>query len=119
MTSEFDQSTQPYEWIQLELLPLPQSIDRYDKILLWWNPDKRELMGEQADLILNMVDEALKKGASGPRESVELSDPLGKPTELAAVLGQHFWVIPQPVRTPGVYVAPPESEAPRTVHKLQ
>lgn len=103
--------SEPFHWIQLELLPLPHAQEAFSKLLVWWNPDDREIVGESAEVVLKMIEEAKHKGASGPHESVELSDPLGKPTELAAILGQYFWVIPQPVRSPGEYVAPDEQDS--------
>lgn len=99
--SDIAQNSEPFHWIQLELLPLPHCQDEFSKLLLWWNPEERKIIGDNAQVVLDMIHKAEDKGSSGPGESVELNDPLSKPTELAAILGQYFWVVPQPVKTPG------------------
>lgn len=95
------------DWIQLELMPLPNHANRFSELLLWWNPDSREIVGEGAESIIDIVNEALSKGVIPAKESVglpavELVDPLARPSELAAVLTQYFWVIPTPVETKAV-----------------
>ncbi|MEA3405133.1 MAG: hypothetical protein U9R28_05265 [Pseudomonadota bacterium] len=95
---------QPLEWIQLELVPLPSFEQAYPERLLWWNPSEGSLIGEGADLILLMIEEAMttKVLHSSSLNHFELTDPLKKPTELAAILGQYYWVIPLPVESPGL-----------------
>ncbi|WP_130536934.1 hypothetical protein [Thiomicrorhabdus indica] len=100
-SSSQDLDNKPFDWIQLELVPLPHCQNEFETLLVWWNPDQRQIVGEKAELVKSFIHQAMEKGASGPNESVELNDPLSKPTELAAILGQYFWVIPQPVREPG------------------
>jgi|ACQI01.1.fsa_nt_gi hypothetical protein len=90
-------TNKPLDWIQLELLPLDQTAQR-EKIILWWNPQTAELLGEDADQILAIVEEHLKTGfIETSLGTIELTEPLRKSTELAALLGQYFWVIPMPV----------------------
>lgn len=95
---------QPLEWIQLELIPLPSFEQAYPERLLWWNPNQGILIGEGADVVLLMVEEAMTDkvvhGLQG--HHFELTDPLKKSTELAAILGQYYWVIPLPVEAPGL-----------------
>ncbi|WP_373019088.1 hypothetical protein [Thiomicrorhabdus sp.] len=93
----------PLDWIQLELLPLPEFEQEFKPLLLWWNPEEGRLLGENVDLVLQLIDRAIqdkfvKSVSSG---SFEVTDPLKKPSELAAVLAQYFWVVPQPVKSPG------------------
>lgn len=104
------QTKTPLSWIQLELMPLPHLTDTMEPLLVWWNPDERQVVGEDADKVLALVEKARKKGATGPNESVEVSDPLSKPTELAAILGEFYWVLPQPVIAPGERVAFPDDK---------
>ncbi|MDX1346701.1 MAG: hypothetical protein R3189_00475 [Thiomicrorhabdus chilensis] len=99
---------QPLHWIQLELIPLPSSELKFPELLLWWNPDEKRLEGQGAESILQLIDDAmaLKRINDSRFNHVELTDPLAKPSELAAILAQYFWVIPQPVKSPGL----PDSE---------
>jgi len=99
---------QPLHWIQLELIPLPSSEPKFPELLLWWNPDEKRLEGRGAESILQLIDDAmaLKRINDSRFNHVELTDPLAKPSELAAILAQYFWVIPQPVKSPGL----PDSE---------
>lgn len=92
----------PLEWIRLECIPLPDSTLK--EFVVFWNPDTREILGDHADTVLTLVEEALEKGhlKGATLSHFEISDPLSKPSELAAVLAQHFWVIPQPVESPGL-----------------
>lgn len=96
--------TEALEWIRLELLPLPES--EWTEKLLYWNPTTQELLGEGAEAVLEMVDKALQDGGiSGAHlTQFEITNPLSQPSELAAILVQHFWVIPQPVKLPGLVV---------------
>lgn len=88
----------PLDWIHLELIPLPDRAPEYIKSVVWWNPQTGELLGEHSDLVLNLVNDQLQHGSvSSTLGVIELTDPLTKPTELAAILGQFFWVVPQPV----------------------
>lgn len=95
-------SQTPLEWIKLELLPLPGAQD-YQALVLWWNPQQRLLEGEGKDVVLDLVTSALDKGSlqTGSGAHIEVTDPLHKPSELAAVLAQFYWVIPQPVAASG------------------
>ncbi|MDG6778487.1 hypothetical protein QCB44_07205 [Thiomicrorhabdus sp. zzn3] len=95
-------------WIRLELIPLP-SIgpavqDRDKEYVLWWHPEERKLVGEGANVVLALVEEALEAGVlhGAYLNHFELTDPLHKPSELAAILAQYFWVIPEPVASPGL-----------------
>lgn len=100
MTTE----SQPLQWIQLELIPLPSSEPKFPELLLWWNPDEKRLEGQGAESILQLINDAmaLKRINDSNFNHVELTDPLAKPSELAAILAQYFWVIPQPVKSPGL-----------------
>lgn len=99
---EADAIVKPLEWIRLELLPLPES--ELDAMLLYWNPLTGVLQGEGSEMVLDWITQALKQGnVSSPTLSqFEITDPLRKPSELAAILAQHFWVLPQPVEAPGL-----------------
>lgn len=92
------------QWIRLELLPLPDS--EWSEKLLYWNPTSQELLGEGAEAVLELVNSALQEGhVSGFNLSqFEITNPLSQPSELAAILAKHFWVIPQPVKLPGLLV---------------
>jgi hypothetical protein len=105
-------SKTPLEWIRLELLPLPGTTGREAKIL-WWNPEKRILEGEGHEEVLALAQAASEKGSlqTGTGSHVEINDPLHQPSELAAVLAQYYWVVPQPVAEPG-QVAADESQKP-------
>lgn len=114
MTTEHDgdnELTHSDIWIRLELIPLPALEERYSSLLLWWNPDQRLLLGEGHEQILKLVDQAMQdKALRGSQlNHFEITDPLNKPSELAAILAQHFWVIPEPVAEAGVE----ETETPR------
>lgn len=94
-------SKTPLEWIKLELLPLAAATGHQAKIL-WWNPEQRLLEGEGHQEVLALVEAARTQGSlqtgSG---AIEITDPLHQPTELAAVLAQYYWVVPQPVAKSG------------------
>jgi len=93
----------PLEWIKLELLPLPHCQDQFFTQLLWWNPNERQLIGESADIILEMVKSAFDCGqVKALDQQFEINDPLGDPTEFAAILAQYFWVLPEPVAEPEI-----------------
>ena len=96
-----DQVSSPLQWIRLECLPLPDNDS--ESFVVFWNPQTREVVGEAAEKVLKMVDEALQKGhlQGATLSHFEITDPLSKPSELAAVLAQYFWVVPQPVEAPG------------------
>lgn len=99
-----NESSKPLDWIRLELLPLPGSTQQ--PLLLYWNPTAGVLQGEGSEQVLQWVDQALQQGyLSSPASShFEITNPLYKPSELAAILAQHFWVIPQPVEAPGLVI---------------
>lgn len=82
-------------WVKVELIPLPTT-ERL-AALFYWNPDSGELVGDCASDIQALVDTAMREGLNGRMGGVELSDPLHKPSELAAILSQHWMVIPEPV----------------------
>jgi len=97
--------SKPLSWIQLELIPLPNYIEKYSQLLIWWSPETGELIGEvesDVSMVQSLVAEAMKTGSiSSPLSAqFELTEPLKKPSELAAILGQFFWVVPQPVEQP-------------------
>jgi len=91
----------PLEWIRLELIPLPNYTSRYKSMILWWNPEKGSLEGE-VSVVMDIVSAAIEQGSISivPTGSMEITQPLHKPSELAAILGQYFWVIPEPVVKP-------------------
>ncbi|UQB42584.1 hypothetical protein JX580_01430 [Thiomicrospira microaerophila] len=95
-------SSQPLAWIRLELLPLADQTSLSSKVV-WWNPDQRIIEGEGAQELMDLVESAKQKGVlqTGNGSLVEITDPLHQPTELAAVLAQCYWVIPQPVSSSG------------------
>jgi hypothetical protein len=82
-------------WIRMELVPLPTS--EQPAALLYWNPDSGELVGDEVASVRQLISDTLVQGLTGDLARVELSDPYRKPTELAAVLSQHYLVIPEPV----------------------
>ncbi len=91
-------SKSPLEWIQLELIPLPDQIHHVEECLVWWNPQTGEILGDAAETIIDIINAQLLKGSvTNTSGTIELSDPFKKPTELASVLGQFFWVVPMPV----------------------
>lgn len=87
-------------WIRIECLPLPHS--DWPVRILYWNPVTETLRGDGVAEILELVDQAVEQGfVSGSTFShFEVIHPLQKPSELAAVLGQHYWLIPQAVAAP-------------------
>lgn len=93
--------SKPYHWIRLELVPLP-GLDQHTKKVLYWNPDAAELIGEGSEEILKMIQSFQKKGfVNGSTLShFEITSPLNKPSELAAILTQHYWIVPEPVAEP-------------------
>lgn len=91
----------PLEWIHLELIPLPDKIEHLKPCIVWWNPNTGEILGNEASFIINLIKEQLSRGSvTNSMGTIELSDPFTKPSELASVLGQYFWVIPVPVAQP-------------------
>lgn len=107
-SDELNTSSEPFHWIRLDLVPLPDS-NRCEKTL-FWNPSTEALLGDGADEILALVDEALQAGhLNGATMShFEITQPLSKPSELAAILTQHYWVVPEPVKSPGLAEIEPE-----------
>lgn len=95
--------SEPYHWIRLELVPLPGLDDQATKIV-YWNPDAAELIGEGAEEIIGMVQAAQETGfVNGSSLShFEITAPLNKPSELAAILAQSYWIVPEPVIEPVV-----------------
>lgn len=91
----------PLEWIRLELIPLPNYVSQFKPMMLWWNPGAGTLEGEVA-VVTDIVNTAIEQGSIclEPTGSIEITEPLHKPSELAAILGQYFWVIPEPVEKP-------------------
>ena len=91
----------PLDWIRIELIPLPNYASRFNSMIFWWNPEKGSLEGEVA-VIMDIVNAAKEKGSISivPTGSIEITRPLHKPSELAAILGQYFWVVPEPVDKP-------------------
>lgn len=82
-------------WVKVELVPLPTT--QRLAALFYWNPDTGEVVGDCADDIRSIVELAMRDGLNGRMGGVELTDPLHKPSELAAVLSQHWMMIPEPV----------------------
>lgn len=89
-------------WIRMELVPLPTS--EQPAALLYWNPDSGELVGDEVASVRQLIADTLVQGLTGDLARVELSDPYRKPTELAAVLSQHYLVIPEPVTDVPVFL---------------
>jgi hypothetical protein len=90
-------------WVRMELVPLPTS--GQPAALLYWNPDSGTLVGDQVAAIHQLIADTLTNGLTGDLARIELSDPYRKPTELAAILSQHYVVIPEPVTEVPVFVA--------------
>lgn len=92
--------TVPIEWIRLECLPLPDS--NVEPCVVFWNPETQEILGDAAEQILQWVEDATEKGyINSPTLShFEIVNPLTQPSELAAILAQYYWVVPQPVLSP-------------------
>lgn len=78
-------------WIKMELVPLPTA--NYPELMIYWNPDSGQLLGDQVELVTDLVEQALNQGMPG----AELSDPYRKPSELAMILSQYYILIPEPV----------------------
>ena len=91
----------PLEWIRIELIPLTNYASRFKPMIFWWNPEQGSLEGE-ITVVSDIVKSAIDKGSISivPAGSIEITSPLHKPSELAAILGQYFWVIPEPVDKP-------------------
>lgn len=98
----------PLQWIRLELIPLALHDTDFAEMLLWWNPETGVLQGESVEVVLRLVEEALAKRVlhGAFLNHFEITDPLHKPSELAAILAQYFWVIPEPVEAPGLFTLP-------------
>lgn len=93
------------DWIRLECIPLPDSC--FDSCVVFWNPEEQKILGDAAEQILQWVAEAKQKGyISMPTLThFEIVNPLTQPSELAAILAQYYWVIPEPVSSPGENVS--------------
>ena len=99
----------PLEWIYLQLIPLEaKDSSDPDTITVWWNPDKQQLFGEHSHVVEELIGYAIENGVNLNQGAMELTEPLGKPSQLAAILAQKYWVVPVPVEQPGDL--PPESE---------
>lgn len=87
-------------WIRIECLPLPYS--DWSPRILFWNPVTETLQGDGVEEILQLLEDAVAKGyvCGSTFSHFEILHPLQKPSELAAVLGQHYWLIPEPVESP-------------------
>ncbi|KUJ74736.1 hypothetical protein AVO42_04925 [Thiomicrospira sp. XS5] len=101
-SDELNTTSEPLHWIRLELVPLPDS--NHSEKTLFWNPSTESLLGDGADEVLSLVEEATQAGhLNGATLShFEITQPLSKPSELAAILTQHYWVVPEPVKEPGL-----------------
>lgn len=101
MTAE---TKKPLQWIRLELVPLPHCESDFSKMLLWWNPEAAILQGKNVEIVEQKLDEAMQQGSIKlvSQGYIEITNPYQKPSELAAVLGQFFWVIPEPVEAPNL-----------------
>jgi len=99
----------PLEWIRLELHPLPGT-DHTQKCL-FWNPETQEVLGEGAQTVIDLAQAAMSQGhlKSPSLNHMEMTAPLSKPSELAAVLAQHYWVIPEPVAEPQLSTGPSDT----------
>lgn len=90
------------EWIEMSLVPLPDST--MQETLVYWNPTTEELVGQGAELVMQLVQEAQAAGTvqGVSQDYIEIIQPLSHPTQLAAILTQHFWVLPKPIQAPGL-----------------
>lgn len=92
-----------FDWIRLQLIPLPES--QKPEKLLYWNPNTGELLGQGVEDVKLWVEYAQHAGIISGHNGTyfEITEPMHKPTELAAILGQHYWVVPEPVETPNFF----------------
>ncbi|WP_024850703.1 hypothetical protein [Hydrogenovibrio kuenenii] len=92
--------TASLDWIRLECIPLPDS--RFDPCVVFWNPNEQKILGDAAEQILQWVADAEQKGyiSTPTLTHFEIVSPLTQPSELAAILAQYYWVIPEPVSSP-------------------
>jgi len=86
-------------WIKMECVPLPTA--NYPELLVYWNPDSGQLLGDQVDLLHDLVSQAMNQGING----AELSDPYRKPSELAIILSQFYILIHEPIAEVPHFVA--------------
>lgn len=99
--NESASNSEALEWIHLELFPLPDQVENFNPCIVWWNPQSGEIVGEFAEKIIALIQKQLVKGSvTNSLGTIELSDPFTKPTQLASVLGQYYWVVPVPVAKP-------------------
>lgn len=92
----------PLEWICLQLIPLEgKDITDPDSVTVWWNPDKQKLAGDNKEVVEALVEQAMTGGIEMAQGAVEITEPLGKPSQLAAILAQKYWVVPTPVENVG------------------
>jgi len=91
----------PLEWIRLELIPLPNFSSKFQTLVVWWNPQEGVFVGDDSEInaLVVSAEEAGKVNVH-PGGLMEITNPMNKPSELAAILGQYFWVVPEPVAAP-------------------
>lgn len=69
-------SSIPLQWIRLELIPLVSHETEFSEMLLWWNPDAGVLQGESVEVVLQLIQEALKSGCCKALCSIILKLPI-------------------------------------------
>lgn len=91
----------PFEWLELELLPLPGAEETPAQIL-WWNIVDGSLVGEASEEITDLINSAKAKGelTTANGQTIQISNPFHDTTEMAAILAQFYWVAPKPVAKP-------------------
>jgi len=102
MTQPTNDTPAPLQWICLQLIPLEgKDMSDPDAITVWWNPDEQTLFGDSKTLVMDLIQKAQSSGLETMQGAFEITEPLGKPSQLAAILAQKYWVVPQPVENPG------------------
>ena len=56
-------------WIKMECVPLPTA--NYPELLVYWNPDSGQLLGDQVDLLHDLVSQAMNQGINGAELSAK------------------------------------------------
>lgn len=78
-------------------LALKSSVWHQPDISFEWDPEARKVQGQDSQRVLELILDAVKAGevTSHPYPTTyRISNPLGEPAEMAAVLGQ-YWVLPE------------------------
>lgn len=78
-------------WVQMQLVPLPTTT--LAESMVYWNVEDGIFVGDSAELVTQLVEQALAEGIAG----VELTDPYRQPSELAVILSRYYIVVPEPM----------------------